>query len=408
MAAEDRGPQLAAVIIFLLIFALATVGMRCYSMAFVLKRFYVEDWLSVTTLAFYIAYSVFALLAVHYGLGQHVVAVPLKTHPQALLFKWLSELFYVIIASLVKLIVCLLLLRICTHQHWQRVTLYSLLGVVLVFNAFYIFIVIFQCQPVGYYWHRYDPNPPVSGKCNDRRLATIPTYISPVLNVVSDFTLALLPVSFVWNYKMDNRTKVSVVGVLALGSMLVHSALTSLLCTDSSSRASFATVARVPYTHQLVSTRDYLYNFTDLAIWSSVEIGIGLGASSLATVKPLLRKLNILAASTSPTGRNGSRQTVGSSRQRTNFSLRSFRIGSNSFSEIDNDTSTATAWPTEPGESADHELGLRERSVMDQSEAKGRSNDTSGDVRDVEGRAEHKFSRPQQSTTSRNAHWRMS
>lgn len=60
-----------------------------------------------------------------------------------------------------------------------------------------------------------------------------------------------------------------------------------------------ATIARIPYTKQLLSDPDYLYNFTDLAIWSTVEIGLGLTASSLATLKPLFRKLKILVATKS-------------------------------------------------------------------------------------------------------------
>jgi hypothetical protein len=65
-----------------------------------------------------------------------------------------------------------------------------------------------------------------------------------------------------------------------------------------------ATIARIPYTKQLLSNPDYLYNFTDLAIWSTVEIGLGLTASSLATLKPLFRKLKILVAT-----KSGSRYT---------------------------------------------------------------------------------------------------
>lgn len=63
--------------------------------------------------------------------------------------------------------------------------------------------------------------------------------------------------------------------------------------------ASMATIVRIPYAKQLLSDPDYLYNFTDLAIWSTVEIGLGLTASSLATLKPLFRRLKILVVTRS-------------------------------------------------------------------------------------------------------------
>lgn len=60
-------------------------------------------------------------------------------------------------------------------------------------------------------------------------------------------------------------------------------------------RASVATIARIPYAKQLLSNPDYLYNFTDLAIWSIVECGIAITASSLATLRPLFVKMALLA-----------------------------------------------------------------------------------------------------------------
>ncbi|KAL2074860.1 hypothetical protein VTL71DRAFT_8639 [Oculimacula yallundae] len=301
MAADNRGPELAAVVIFLMAFSLVTVCLRCYTMAFVLKRFFAEDWLSVVTLVVYLFYSISALISIRWGLGQHVADVPMRDHPAALFWKYIGQVTYVLVSVLVKFIVGLLLLRICSRQRWQRITIWTLLAVVALFNMFYIFIVIFQCMPIPFYWYRYTPNPPVTGKCNHSKLATIPTYVSLFLNVLSDWILALLPISVVWNSNMDRRTKISVVGVLAIGSI-----------------ASLATVARIPYAKQLLSNPDYLYNFTDLAIWSTVEIGLALSASSLATLKPLFRKLNLLV-----TTRNGSRVGGGTSGKGTNSHISS-------------------------------------------------------------------------------------
>jgi hypothetical protein len=167
----------------------------------------------------YTAYSAFCLLGVHYGLGAHVASVPLDQHSQALFYKWAGQVAYVVVAVLVKFIVGLLLLRLCAGKRWQCITLWTLLVVSGLYTAFYVFNVVYQCQPVQFYWYRYDPDPPVTGTCNGKAWATIPTYISFVISVVSDWMLALLPVSIVWNARMDRRAKISVSCVLALGSM---------------------------------------------------------------------------------------------------------------------------------------------------------------------------------------------
>jgi len=51
-------------------------------------------------------------------------------------------------------------------------------------------------------------------------------------------------------------------------------------------RGSTATIVRIPYIKQLAQN-DFLYSTTDVAIWSTVEPGIGITAAALATLRPL-------------------------------------------------------------------------------------------------------------------------
>lgn len=47
--ADDRGPQLAAILIAFLVLSIVSTILRCYSMGVLLKRFYIEDWLAVAS-----------------------------------------------------------------------------------------------------------------------------------------------------------------------------------------------------------------------------------------------------------------------------------------------------------------------------------------------------------------------
>jgi len=71
---------------------------------------------------------------------------------------------------------------------------------------------------------------------------------------------------------MNFRTKVSVAGVLSLGLL-----------------AGVATMIRVPYIKVLALTDDFLFATTDVAIWSTVEPGLGIVAASAASLRPLFR-----------------------------------------------------------------------------------------------------------------------
>ena len=52
---------------------------------------------------------------------------------------------------------------------------------------------------------------------------------------------------------------------------------------------STATIIRIPYISQLTDTSDFLFATTDVAIWSTVEPGIGITAAAIATLRPLFR-----------------------------------------------------------------------------------------------------------------------
>lgn len=161
------------------------------------------------------------VIGVSYGLGAHVDNVPEVNRPKALVFKWAGQVAYIVVSTLVKFVVGIFLLRLCVNNNWQRLTIIILLVVVGLFNIFYVFLAIFQCQPVAFYWYRYEPNAPVTGKCNGHALATIPTYFAVLIGIVSDLILALLPATLIKGANLDRRTKISVCCVLALGSLYV-------------------------------------------------------------------------------------------------------------------------------------------------------------------------------------------
>lgn len=50
MAAEDRGPEIAAVAILFLTLTLISVGLRCYVRTVLIKSFGLDDWFAVASL----------------------------------------------------------------------------------------------------------------------------------------------------------------------------------------------------------------------------------------------------------------------------------------------------------------------------------------------------------------------
>jgi hypothetical protein len=98
------------------------------------------------------------------------------------------------------------------------------------------------------------------------------TYALAAVNAAADWAFGILPLFIVWDLEMKLKTKLLVAGILAFAAI-----------------GSTGTVVRMGYIHTLMDGNDFLYATVDIAIWSTVEPGIGIVAGSIACLRPLFR-----------------------------------------------------------------------------------------------------------------------
>jgi hypothetical protein len=129
------------------------------------------------------------------------------------MYWWLGELLYTLDTVLLRFSISLFLLRICVKR-WNKWLIWGTMAVVAVFSTFYFILAILQCQPVNYFWDQFAGE---QGYCINHTIFPDATYAHSAVSATADFILGLLPVSIVWDLKMNLRTKVSVGGILSLG-----------------------------------------------------------------------------------------------------------------------------------------------------------------------------------------------
>jgi len=243
---------------------------------------------------FFSTYSACVLLGIKYGTGRHLSDIPPEDVPQGLHYWWLCEIFYTLTTVFIRLSIAVFLLRICiTRTH--RFTIYGTLGLVLGFSTFYLFLVIFQCHPLSFFWGQYAG---MKGSCIDAAAVPDASIAHSAISFTADWILGLLPIFLLWNLQMNTRTKVSVAACLSLGFLCVHPSL-CLECHSGLTffnRAGIAAIIRIPYIKVLSLTDDFLFATTDVAIWSTVEPGLGLVAGGAATLRPLFRSFYSLTS----------------------------------------------------------------------------------------------------------------
>ncbi|KAM3070569.1 hypothetical protein ACMFMF_008022 [Clarireedia jacksonii] len=170
-----------------------------------------------------------------------------------------------------KASIAIFLLRLCVVKI-HKIIIWTVFVVTEIYSFFFFMLFILQCRPTSYFWNRYKGDS-FKGKCIEGPLVSNCFIGYSAISCWTDWTFSILPIFLIWNLQMNQRTKTSVMLVLA-----------------TSALASSATIVRIPYLHTLNDVNDFLYSTTGVAIWSTVETGIGITASSVATLRPLLQK----------------------------------------------------------------------------------------------------------------------
>ncbi|PMD23437.1 hypothetical protein NA56DRAFT_701730 [Hyaloscypha hepaticicola] len=282
-----RGPQVAGVAGLFLALSTIAIVLRCYCRAVVVKSFGIDDWSALIAWILFVFFCTFAIAGVHHGTGQHSYNLPPAEIPVGLKWWWACEPVYVLSNMALKLSIGVMLLRIAVSRI-HKIIIWTTVVILELYSLGFFLLFVMQCLPSEYFWTRFTGG---SGSCINPDITVNATYAYSAISCAADWTLGLLPITLVWNLQMNPRTKLSVAAILALGAI-----------------ASTATIVRFPYIKGLSNSADFLYATTDVAIWSTCETGIGIVASSIATLRPLFRtffsRSRLLGGSTSQGGTN--------------------------------------------------------------------------------------------------------
>ncbi|KUI71174.1 hypothetical protein VM1G_07123 [Cytospora mali] len=171
----------------------------------------------------------------------------------------------------IKLSIGCFLLRLAVQRRYTY-TIYVSMAVVLGWSLGLWFWDIFQCKPVQAQWDYTIPHL----QCVSAQQVVNAAYALSVMTIVTDWLFALMPIPMVWQVKMSVQAKMTVVVILGLGIF-----------------ASIATIIRMKFLADLTDTSDILYAATPAMVWTLVEPGVAIVASSLVTIRPLLRRIRL-------------------------------------------------------------------------------------------------------------------
>ncbi|MCJ1317038.1 hypothetical protein MMC15_002359 [Xylographa vitiligo] len=263
----DNPPNMQAVNITIVVICLTIttpiVCMRLYTKLFITKTRGWDDYTMFAAWFLSVCFAVIGILFAHVGAGVDGWNLRLRSVPAIRLMAWVVEAFYVPTIYLAKLSIILQCIKIFAPA--KKGLIYWTSQFLIWFNAmFYLAIFlsnIFQCWPVSAAWL-----PARGSTCINVNFSII---VSAAINVLSDFTILILPLYAIWHLQMPRHRKVSVSFAFLAG---------GFACVSSAIRLYFS----IKYNH----STDQTYLLIQLIFWSYAEIYSGI----LAGCIPLLAR----------------------------------------------------------------------------------------------------------------------
>ncbi|KIV95708.1 hypothetical protein PV10_03330 [Exophiala mesophila] len=229
-----------------------------------------DDWLMLAGLIAYTWYCQTVITAVFYGLGEPDASLTVQLRQDGRKWVWIGEMSYLITIIPVKVSIAAGLLRIAIQRR-HRYSLYFIAILSTCASLATIILRLVWCKPVEATWGS-------PGSCGSISTRIDTGYFMSAVIIFTDWSCAILPVVMLWGLQMKLKVKISVIILLSLGVF-----------------ASCLTIVRLVFVIHHDFTVNYLVGMSAISIWGVIELGIGIIAGSMVTLRPLLRHITCLS-----------------------------------------------------------------------------------------------------------------
>ncbi|KAK7754475.1 hypothetical protein SLS62_003495 [Diatrype stigma] len=284
---ESQDGKINAILISGSAISSLAVALRCFTRARILRSFGSEDVFVLFAQVTTIGSAIVIGLENAWGLGNHASAQDGTKYISYMKAFYASIIIYSIGICLLKISILLQYRRIFSSVALMR----KLTLVVLVFEGCWIVTVVallaLICIPVASFW-----DDRIEGKCLNQLVVW---YLNASVNLVTDLIVFSMPLPVINRLQLRRYQKNMLWGIFCLG---------FLTCIISVLRLRTLGIA--------FASDDPTWDNVDAAIWSFLELSVGVTVVCLPPLRPLLVKLSpYLFNSTTATARKSGRHSGG-------------------------------------------------------------------------------------------------
>ncbi|KAF6785053.1 integral membrane protein [Colletotrichum sojae] len=197
----------------------------------------------------------FGAMQLPHGNGRHRVYLSDYDYKMINMWGWYGQLFHFTSMACLKVSICNLVLRI-KDGRGLRIFIYTIIAGVLVTNMGVVVVLLAECQPVGF-WRGG------AARCWPNKIRIYWIYATIAHSVLTDLILSLIPLTVVWKVKIAFQRKAMITCLMSLGLIATGFGITRAASLG-------------------VSEDDLSWTFCIVAIWSNLELFLGIIAANLA------------------------------------------------------------------------------------------------------------------------------
>ncbi|ODH52184.1 hypothetical protein GX48_01741 [Paracoccidioides brasiliensis] len=247
-------------------FCIVVVSLRCYARGMLDRHFWHDDY--AVFLAIICSIIVLGCLIgeVYNGLGQSTSLLSSENREYLAKIGYIHAIFGTLGISAVKISCGFFILRTIDRGSIQRPTK-MMIGFLLTFTVITASIVIFQCVPAAALW---DSNLDPSAHCLTIQSYTTIGLVTDAINTAIDIILSTLPLPLFYDSCPSTYSRMALIGIVALGYV-----------------ACSAAVIKTVYRVRVLAVPS-MWRESDYTLWNNIELQIGILASSLPIIYPVL------------------------------------------------------------------------------------------------------------------------
>ncbi|KAB5560195.1 integral membrane protein, partial [Coniochaeta sp. 2T2.1] len=265
----NRGGQILAICGTLTALCLVIVVLRTWVRARIIRQVGADDWTMIAAMTVLFVEMMIIIPQVQKGAGRHVQYIkPPSNIVVGLHLNFITQPLCLIALCLTKVSVGLFLLRLTPSRRFRLFIIGTIIFTILSATGNFL-TVFFQCQPLAFTW-----GGTATGTCIPPANLKFAAFFNSSVSVLTDVVFALTPVPMLWKVQMNWRVKLAVGAILSLGIF-----------------AAVAAVVKITFLSQYGKHGDFLFDSSDLTIWTTVEICTAIIAACIPCLKPLFRSL---------------------------------------------------------------------------------------------------------------------